>query len=98
MGLAFLLDLIIGDPPGWPHPVRIIGWFVDKASKAALAGVKNPFFMKLTGVLITFAIAGLTYLAVWLGLNAVSRFSPSLAWVLEIFLAYTALAAGVLVP
>lgn len=25
LGLAFLLDLILGDPTGWPHPVKRIG-------------------------------------------------------------------------
>jgi adenosylcobinamide-phosphate synthase len=23
--LAYLLDLVLGDPPGWPHPVRLLG-------------------------------------------------------------------------
>jgi adenosylcobinamide-phosphate synthase len=23
--LAYLLDLLLGDPPGWPHPVRLLG-------------------------------------------------------------------------
>jgi len=23
--LAYLLDLMLGDPPGWPHPVRLLG-------------------------------------------------------------------------
>ena len=24
--LAVGLDLLLGDPPAWPHPVRAIGW------------------------------------------------------------------------
>jgi adenosylcobinamide-phosphate synthase len=26
--IGFVLDLLLGDPPGWPHPVRLIGWLI----------------------------------------------------------------------
>ena len=35
MGLAFpflvgyLLDLLVGDPPGWPHPIRLLGRVIE---------------------------------------------------------------------
>lgn len=32
--IAFLLDLLIGDPYNWPHPIKVIGnfiaWFQQK--------------------------------------------------------------------
>ena len=27
--LAYLLDLLLGDPPGWPHPVRLLGSIIQ---------------------------------------------------------------------
>ena len=27
--LAYLLDLLLGDPPGWPHPVRLLGRIIQ---------------------------------------------------------------------
>lgn len=31
--LAFFLDLIIGDPPGWPHPVKWMGALIAFLTK-----------------------------------------------------------------
>ena len=28
--LAFLVDWLLGDPPSWPHPVRLIGRLIDR--------------------------------------------------------------------
>ena len=28
---AFLLDLCLGDPPNWPHPIRLMGKVIDRA-------------------------------------------------------------------
>ena len=27
--LAYLLDLLLGDPPSWPHPVRLLGRIIQ---------------------------------------------------------------------
>jgi adenosylcobinamide-phosphate synthase len=27
------LDAVLGDPPGWPHPVRVFGWLIDAADR-----------------------------------------------------------------
>jgi adenosylcobinamide-phosphate synthase len=27
--LAYILDLLVGDPPGWPHPVRLLGRIIQ---------------------------------------------------------------------
>ena len=43
---AFLLDLILGDPPNWPHPIRLMGsaitraepWFRRRFSSPLVAG------------------------------------------------------------
>lgn len=31
--VGFILDFIIGDPEGWWHPVRIIGWLIGKTEQ-----------------------------------------------------------------
>jgi len=28
--LAFLLDLLLGDPARFPHPVKMMGWWIFK--------------------------------------------------------------------
>jgi len=68
---AYVLDLIIGDPQWFPHPVRIIGWGIEKmeralrsakAQKSGSAEVKGKALAeKLSGVLLVAVVAGITY-------------------------------------
>ena len=36
--LAFFLDLLIGDPPKWPHPVKWIGMLIGRLEKKLNTG------------------------------------------------------------
>ncbi|MBS1605011.1 MAG: cobalamin biosynthesis protein, partial [Bacteroidetes bacterium] len=27
---GYLADLLLGDPRGWPHPIRLFGWLIHK--------------------------------------------------------------------
>jgi adenosylcobinamide-phosphate synthase len=38
---AYILDLLIGDPRWLPHPVRIIGWGIEKMEKVFRRSVKH---------------------------------------------------------
>jgi adenosylcobinamide-phosphate synthase len=60
--LAYLLDLLLGDPPGWPHPVRLLGrviqyWestlYQDRVGSGALfwLAVMGTTFVLIFGVL-----------------------------------------------
>ena len=50
--LAALLDYLIGDPWGWPHPVRVMGWVISLLSKLALKYCQNPFSQRLAGIIM----------------------------------------------
>jgi len=50
--LAVSLDLIIGDPPGWPHPIRLIGFVISKYEKLIRREKWIP--LKAGGYLLTF--------------------------------------------
>ena len=32
--LGYILDLIIGDPQGYPHPIRLIGKLIEYVEKS----------------------------------------------------------------
>lgn len=66
---AYLLDLIFGDPPWFPHPVKGIGWLIEKLEAAFRHIIKNE---RLSGTIfasviitsiwsITFAVANAAY-------------------------------------
>jgi len=47
--LAAGLDYLIGDPWGWPHPVRAMGWVIHRYSQGVFYLVKAPWFQAVTG-------------------------------------------------
>ncbi len=74
--LAYILDLVIGDPRRLPHPVRVIGWTITKVesflrrkiqesgvrSQESETGLKNiEAKEKWAGILLVVIIVGATY-------------------------------------
>ncbi len=61
---AYILDLIIGDPRWLPHPVRGIGWGIEKMErilrKSEVKGI--TLAEKLSGVLLVVVVVGIIYL------------------------------------
>lgn len=64
--LAFLLDLLVGDPAWIPHPVVLIGKAIEKLERFCRWVAKNPAALKITGILTAVIIVagswGLTFL------------------------------------
>lgn len=46
---AGLLDEVLGDPEGWPHPVRAFGWAIARID-GARKGLRSPGLLRLLGV------------------------------------------------
>lgn len=71
MGLAFpflvgyLLDLLLGDPPGWPHPVRFLGRVIEHWEKV----LYRPRVVE--GALFWLAVTGTVFVGVLGVLGAV---------------------------
>ncbi|MBS3732975.1 MAG: cobalamin biosynthesis protein CobD [Desulfobacterales bacterium] len=85
---ALAMDLVLGDPQGFPHPVRLMGFAADRLER----GLRSRIAVRFTAGLVFAAIlvAG-TYLlglaAVW----AAGRVHPAARTLLEILLVYTCL-------
>src|SRR5262249_53164873 len=62
--LGVVLDALIGDPRGWPHPVRAIGWLTGRtegALRRASAAVGNPPWSEsAAGVALAAVVVGVT--------------------------------------
>lgn len=105
-GVGFALDALLGDPRGWPHPVRLIGKQIDFEEgllrKHVLgeldeAGAAWPLDRakteRLCGYALTADVTLLAPIATWALLRVCSRFSPWLALGAESILCYQLLAA-----
>ncbi len=66
IGLAFLLDIMIGDPRWFPHPVRMIGVCIEYTEKILRKMVPSE---RVGGVFLTLIIVIGTYLATYQILN-----------------------------
>ena len=87
--LAYFLDIIFGDPRWFPHPVRIIGFFIRHLENFLRRYILN---LKMAGVILAVLVIGLTYLLVWGIIKAGYQFNPFFGAALEIFFIYTAIA------
>ena len=86
--LAYLLDLTLGDPPHWPHPVRWLGRLISFLESPLRRIFPNP---RLAGLILTgiclLAAAGGAAAAVFLA----SRINPFLEFLVSVVLIYWAI-------
>lgn len=79
-GIAYVLDLILGDPHWFPHPVRFIGKLIELLEKI----LYRFDCKKVTGGILAVVTVGVTFI--------VSFYIAKLSNLLEIFFLYTTLA------
>ncbi len=88
IAIAFVADLLIGDPKGFPHPVKII---------ARLACGLEAFFrrtfsnLKFAGITTAITVVATSFFAVWIVILGLGYVHPWLSWAASIFFIYTTL-------
>ena len=81
--LAALLDYLIGDPWGWPHPVRAMGWVISRLSKLALQYCQNPLSQSLAGIFLGMIVMIGSGLVGWILVQSAKWIHPFLGIVVE---------------
>ncbi|HXW89535.1 MAG TPA: adenosylcobinamide-phosphate synthase CbiB [Terriglobales bacterium] len=92
IALAWLADLIFGDPPWVPHPVRFFGLLTKTGEKLARVGADSNRGLLFAGALVAAGITVGTWGGTWLLVTSVRRVSPLAAALVTVYLAYSALA------
>jgi adenosylcobinamide-phosphate synthase len=87
---AFLLDLAIGDPRWFPHPVVLMGKFISSGERFLWSGKTRRDFV--SGMVICLALIALVVGATWALVYALTLLPPLIASVLTAGLASTTLA------
>jgi adenosylcobinamide-phosphate synthase len=90
--LAYLLDLAVGDPRFFPHPVRGFGWTIQFLERILRGPSGKPGWERVAGVLLALGLpAAVFFLSYWL-LYGLVQHRPVIQSVLTVLLAYTTLA------
>ena len=63
--IAFLLDLLIGDPEWFPHPIKCIGKFINYVEKILRKIFITNSMQKIGGVILAIIVISITYSITW---------------------------------
>lgn len=89
---ACALDLVVGDPRRFPHPVRGIGRLIEWAERRfAGSWTKRPRAAKIIGAVAAVGLPAVSAVAVWSSVRAADLVQAG--WVVEMLFAFWALAA-----
>jgi len=89
LALAVGLDLVLGDPPGWPHPVRVIGAALAAGERAVRRLGSGRGFLRGAGAVLALALPVITWLAATALMALATRLHPWLGAAVAVYLAYT---------
>lgn len=87
--LAVALDLLIGDPKWFPHPVKLMGRAAMRLEDPLRRACSSP---RLAGVCVWLVIVGLTAVITLLAIVLAGHYSPMAGDLLSIFIIYTGVA------
>jgi len=87
---ALVLDLLVGDPRWFPHPVKLIGRFAVLLEKPLRKFFQSP---RIAGVTVVIAVLVVTGLATFAIIMAAGLLHPLVADAVSIILLYTTFAA-----
>ncbi|SHK43030.1 adenosylcobinamide-phosphate synthase CbiB [Desulforamulus aeronauticus] len=91
---ALLLDLMVGDPRWLPHPVVVIGGFIQKGEKLVRRFVSPPMGkgLRLGGIALVAVICFSTYFCTWGFIWLAAKVHVYLGWAVHLWLLSTTLA------
>lgn len=89
--IGYILDLIIGDPYSFPHPVRFIGKLIKYIEKVIRKIARSDRGLKIGGFALWFITVGVTYLVTYVIVKIFS-FNKVAFMIVNSFIIYTTLA------
>lgn len=76
--LAAFLDYLVGDPWGWPHPVRVMGWAINRHTQLIFKTCDAPRTRRFAGAVLAAGLLAVSGAAGWLIAALSYRLSPVL--------------------
>lgn len=91
--VAFILDLIAGDPEWLPHPVRIIGALVDFLDRFIRPFCPTPGAERRGGIFAALIVVVVSFGVTFVGLFILKGISVGLFYLVSVYLAWTTISA-----
>lgn len=88
IAIAFIADLLIGDPKSYPHPVNIIArlaYGFETFSRKSFSS------LKIAGIFTTITVVVISFVTMWVIINGLDYIHPWLGSAASVFLIYTTL-------
>jgi adenosylcobinamide-phosphate synthase len=89
---AFLLDLLAGDPPWLPHPVRFFGRVIAAYERLVRRLAREPLALLASGILLAVLLPAGTYIVTARGLEMLYRWHHATGFLVELYLVATTIA------
>ncbi len=90
---GYILDLIFGDPEGIPHPIRLIGYLINRGEKILQRiSCQTPTRQFVSGAGLTLVVLCLSFFVPFMILQWAGRIHPVLLYVLESLMCFQILA------
>lgn len=83
--VAIALDFLLGDPPGWPHPVRWMGKAIERFEPVCRKRFKNE---RQAGAVFAVSLIAVTWLCTFLTLKMMAAIHPLAGLIGEIVVIY----------
>jgi adenosylcobinamide-phosphate synthase len=80
---AACLDFIVGDPWGWPHPVRLMGAVIGGYCQWIWRWVKRPFALRVAGAILALGLVLGSALAAWGMVYLADQIWIPAGWIVE---------------
>jgi adenosylcobinamide-phosphate synthase len=83
---AACLDFILGDPWGWPHPVRWMGLAIQRYCNGILPRVKRPAALRVAGIVLAVSLVLGSALLAWYAVFLAYQIWQPAGFALEVIL------------
>lgn len=92
--MGYLIDLVIGDPQSFPHPVRWIGQLIARLEKTLYPLFKSSAGLRFTGSILAIVTVGAVFCLSFGALELAGRIHPFLRGLLEVIMVWWVMATS----